>query len=167
MKWFFVLFAAIAALVYTGTGGFRIYKEVEFGINAGDYLKQAGDANTVEIAATSLGKAVAYAEANNLTSGNTSPLWQSPSNDVAFWYSNLKASLTELENISPGASQLEKTNVLMKLRESLLDQGKSTSVTTPDGIAVHPMNQTMFWVLWISGVCFAIFGLGAVMLSND
>ncbi len=34
-----------------------------------------------------------------MTSGYTSILWQTPDEDIGFWYTNLKASQQELQNL--------------------------------------------------------------------
>ena len=63
-----------------------VFKSIVFDINCGDYLKRAADSNTVELAVDNLKVALNYIEANNMTSGHTSVLYNSPDEDVAFWY---------------------------------------------------------------------------------
>ena len=120
---------------------------IVFDRNCEGYLKRAGDANTVQLAAENLAIAVKYAETEGLTSGYTSGVYRTPDEDVGFWYKNLKASLDELRLIKPDTSRLEQTNALMKLRETLLDEGQSTSVTLPHGISRFPNNR--FYAFWI------------------
>jgi hypothetical protein len=55
--------------------------------------------------------------------------------------------LIQLHSINPNSSQLEKTNVLMKLRETILD---NHYVTSPDDISIFPNNLAYFLSL-----CFA------------
>lgn len=124
--------------------GFRIMKGIEFKQNVKGYLKRAADANTIEIANEELTKVIDYLEANNLTSGYTSILYKTPDEDIGFWYRNLKASQNELQNLN-STSALEKTNVLMKLRETLVDSGKKARVTVPDGVTYYPNN--LFWAV--------------------
>ena len=126
--------------------GYRIVKKVEFKRHVTEYLKHAADANTIELANQELSKAIDYIEAHNLTSGYTSIFYETPKDDIAFWYQNLKASQKELAELD-SESALERTNVLIKLRETLVDSGKSTKVTTPKGIDVYPNNFT--WMLLI------------------
>jgi hypothetical protein len=133
----------------------RIVCSVSFGIDCGGYLKRAADANTIEIAQSQLNIAIKYLEEHNLTTGYCSIFLKQPKNDIGFWYNNLKASSKELASISPTATQLEKTNVLMKLRETLLDQGESTTITGPDGISIYPENKMFFWL----GITFGILAL--------
>jgi hypothetical protein len=119
--------------------GFIMSKKIAFKQNVSGYLKRAGDANTIKLAEVELTKVIDYLEANELTSGYTSILWETPDEDIGFWYENLKASQQELQNLNSD-SALERTNVLMKLRETLLDTGKSTRVTIPKGLSWYPKN---------------------------
>lgn len=141
-------------------GGVRIYKSIVFEINCEGHLKRAADANTIKLAQKELEVAIAYMEEKNYTEGYTSILYRTPDEDVGFWYQNISASLKELEEVNPDATQLEKSNLLMKLRETLLDQGESdVEVTVPQGISIFPFNGTYcFWgcVSWILCVIFAI-----------
>lgn len=154
-----VLFGLIATIIVI----VWIVASVTFSINCGDYLKRAGDSNTIALAEKNLAQAIRYAEANDLTDGNTSVLWVSPKNDLGFWYQNLSESLEELRMVSPHASQLEKSNVLLKLRETLLDDSGDggPSVTMPEGISIYPHNRAMFWGFWVSALLSLTFGIWA------
>jgi hypothetical protein len=138
----------------------RIVCSVSFGIDCGGYLKRAADANTVEMAQSQLNIAIKYLEGHNLTTGYCSIFLKQPKNDIGFWYNNLKASTKELTTISPIASQLEKTNVLMKLRETLLNQDES--ITCPNGISIYPENKMFFW-LCITFLFLALVGCFLIM----
>ncbi len=137
-----------------GACGARIYKGIVFKQNVTGYLKRAADANTIDLAAVELGKAIEYLEKNNLTTGYTSIIYRTPDEDIDFWYRNLKASAEELKTLN-STSALEKTNVLMKLRETLLDSGEKTKVTVPPGLAVYPNNT--LWAILMSSAFFAGF----------
>jgi hypothetical protein len=113
--------------------------------------------NTIELANQELTKALDYLEANNLTSGYTSIIWQTPDEDIEFWYKNLKASQNELQKLVSN-SALERTNVLIKLRETLLDVGEKTKVTVPKGLAVYP-NNTLWAILLIIGMITGFVGI--------
>ena len=80
------------------------------------HLKRASDANRIELAEQELGTAVKYLEDNNLTSGYTSILWQTPDEDIKFFYDNLKGAHEELKSIPDTVSLLESSNQLIKLR---------------------------------------------------
>ncbi len=140
--------------------GTRISKNITFKQNVKGYLKRAADANTVELANAELTRVIDYLEANNLTSGYTSVMWETPDEDIDFWYRNLKASQNELQNLGT-ASALEKTNVLIKLRETLLDVGERTKVTVPEGLHVYPNNK-----LWagLTTFAFSAISVGLILL---
>lgn len=135
-------------------------KAVQFQQDCGGYLKQAADANSVELATERLNLAIDYIEKNNLTEGYTSILWKTENDNIEFWYNNLKACQKELEEVKE-SSQLEKTNVLMKVRESLTDdRGKNgTVLNTPCGISRYPHNTAfaIFNIISCLLLCFGLF----------
>lgn len=137
-------------------------KSIEFKQNCSGYLKQAADANTVELAYERISMAIRYIETHNLTYGYTSILWNTEDENVEYWYKNIKACQRELEECKDG-SQLEKSNVLMKVRESLTDNGDSgTVLTIPDGISRFPNNSAYVWWGWVSVIAFVI---GVTLIS--
>lgn len=140
-------------------GGVRIYRSLTFSFECENYLKLAADANTVEMAKPQLDKAVSYLENHNLTSGIVSIIFHNPRNDVGFFYNNLKACQFELDKLPEDATQLEESNVLMKLRETLVDEGESTQVTCPSGIEIYPYNVAYFWWSIISVLGMILFGI--------
>ncbi len=161
-KTVFLALAIVATVLFCMWGGVRIVKWISFNTNCKQYLKRAADANSVEMAKEELKHAISYAEKNNLTEGVVSIILHQPKNDIGYWYNNLKASYEELENLPSDASSLEKTNVLMKLRETLTDDSgeNGTKVTVPNGITIYPNN--VLYCLW--GV-FS-FVLGCVFWIN-
>ncbi len=141
-----MVFAIITTIVSCAWSTVRTVKEVQFEINCTQYLKRAADANTVERAKEELEKAISYAEKNNLTEGVVSIFFHQPKNDIGYWYQNMTETYDELENLPEDATSLEKTNVLMKLRETLTDETDSgVSVTIPNGISIYPRNVAYFW----------------------
>jgi len=131
----------------------RIYNGVNFSMECTQYLKRAADANTVELAKNNLNRAVNYLEYCHLTNGVVSIFLKQPENDIGFWYSNLRASQDELNKVTTNTSQLEKANILMKLRETLTDNTKNgTAITCPQGISIYPRNKWYFYVLVIFGI---------------
>ena len=152
MKTFSLSLLAIITISIWSTCGI---KAIRFKQNCGGHLKRAADANTVDIAKSELKIALDYMEANNLTSGYTSVIYETPDEDVAFWYNNIKQSYNELNSLPDSSSSLEKSNMLIKLRETLLDHGdKSDTVTMPDGISRYPDNVLYFFLGIVSIVCF-------------
>lgn len=160
----FLVLAVAFTLVFAAWGAVRIVNAVNFDLNCKAYLKRAADANTVEMAIVELERAIAYADQNKLTDGIVSIFLKNPANDIGFWYNNIKAAHAELESLPPDAAPLEKTNVLMKLRESLTDRNDgNTDVNHPEGISVYPRNTPYFWWCLISaaGLCafWILFGI--------
>ena len=149
--------AALLFFIACAMLGTVIVKKINLTQNCTGYLKRAADANSVETAKAELNKAISYLEANQLTTGYTSVLWRTPDEDIEFFYKNLKASELELSKVTETTSSLEKTNILMKLRETLLDNGeKGDSLTCPDGLSRYPNNG--FWgLMMILGVGIIIF----------
>lgn len=157
-----VVLCVICLLLFVGCGVARAVNGISFDRNCEGYLKRAADANTVELAEKNLVVALNHLESNGTTSGYTSILYRTPDEDVGFWYQNLQASLKELRSIKPEAAQLERSNVLMKLRETLLDHGQSgDTVTTPPGISVFPSNTAYFFWGLLSLLFTVIFGTWA------
>jgi hypothetical protein len=137
MKNFSLILCFILACITPITS---VVKNIQFDQNCSGYLKQAADANTPELALDCLNKALVYVEKNHLTYGYTSVFYKTEDENVEFWYSNLKACQKELKACLNGI-QLEKSNVLMKVRESLTDEGKNgTELTIPSGISRYPNN---------------------------
>ena len=155
----FLTLSIICTLIFGSWATVRIIKSIQFNFDCSAYLKRAANANTIELAKEELGKAIKYVEDNNLTEGVVSIFLKNPSNDVGFWYQNMKSAYEELDNLSDDTSSLEKTNVLMKLRESLTDSSDSgsTTVITPSGITVYPDNTLYFVWGTISSATTIIF----------
>jgi hypothetical protein len=143
--------------------GFRIAENIKFKQNVSGYLKRAADANTIDLANQELSKAITYLESNNMTSGYTSIFYKTPDEDVDFWYRNLKASQNELQNLN-SESALEKTNVLIKLRETLMDGGEKSKVTVPKGLSVYPNNAMWSVLMTVALVCL---GYGFVLFAIE
>jgi len=155
-KSLFLVLAILFTVVFCVWGTVRIVKYVQFNLNCEAYLKRAADANTIELAKVELAKAIDYAEKNNLTEGIVSIFLKNPANDIEFWYTNLKSAYEELENLTEDTTALEKTNVLMKLRESLTDRDgeNGTKAIYPGGIEIYPDNVMYFW--WSMASCTAL-----------
>lgn len=146
------LFSFIGWTIATGVNEHR------FDVNCEQYIKRAADASSVEVAKRELGKAIEYCENNGLTKGIVSIFFKQPKNDIGFWYENLKIAYAELDALPEDSTPLEKTNVLMRIRESLTDGGEnSIYVTRPDGIANYPNNAVYFWWCILSMLAFIVF----------
>lgn len=158
------LFFCISSLTCIAVWGIYIVCGITFNVNCKGYLKRAADSNTIEMAKKELDMALLYLENEGLTDGYTSVIYKTPDEDIGFWYSNLKASSEELGAISVDATILEKSNALMKLRETLLDQGeKSQVVTIPNGISRYPHNGVLGTLMLLS---LLFYFVGYIYLSN-
>ncbi len=157
-----VILGVVLVLIGVTVPAYNKYAEYRFDIDVVQRLKRAADANTVEIAVKELSSVIVYLESKDMRTGNTSILLPKPANDVEFWYENLKASLGELKHIEATAGRVEKTNTLMKLRETLLD---GEAVTKPDSIHLYPYVRTLYLLgnlsifVIIGGAAVAIYGL--------
>lgn len=144
MKQLAILFAAIwiAATIWF------ISMRVEFIQKCTGFLEQAADANTIELALDRLDRAIHYVEKKGWTEGYTSIFWRTEDENIGFWYSNLKASRQELVK-AKDSPQLEQTNVLMKLRETLTDNADgSIIITYPSGLWKYPHNGLFAFLAW-------------------
>lgn len=153
-----VFIGTVLTILALSIFGVVIVKNITLKQNCTGYLKRAADANTVETASKQLEKAIDYLVENNLTTGYTSVLWKTPDEDIEFWFNNLKASQNELSKVDSTTSSLEKTNLLMKLRETLIDNGdKGDSLTVPKGLSKYPNNFLFGFLMWVGA--FLIVGL--------
>jgi len=151
MKQFTIILLAILTLAGTGA---VIYKRIEFKQNCSGRLERAANANTVELAVKELDAVIQYAKVKGDTTGYTSVIYRTPDEDVEYWYNNLCAARQELLNLPDNTSTLEKTNTLMKLRETLTDTGENgMQVIYPDGLQFYPHNflwGILRWFIWIA-----------------
>lgn len=154
----YLIMAIVFSIIFCTWSTVRIVNAVSFDVNCTSYIKRAADANTVEMAKEELSKAIKYAEDNDLTDGIVSIFLKDPQNDIGFWYENMKASHAELESLPEDSTALEKTNVLMKLRESMTDNEENgIDVTVPNGISIYPHNVIYFWWGTLSGILTCFF----------
>ena len=154
-KFSLIMLAIVLILIPIIYYGGMIVRSVEFSRDCTSYLSLSANANSVEIAEERLTAAIDYLEENNLTSGDCKFFVSNrPENDIGYWYNNLKSAQTQLREIiiNNSATELEKSNVLMKLRETLLDDDH---IVTPTRLWIYP-NQTLIisiaiiiWAIWI------------------
>lgn len=145
--------------------GFRISKAIDYKQNVSGYLTRAANANTIELAEQELTKSINYLEANKMMTGYTSVFYETPDEDVDFWYKNLKAAQHELQTLN-SSSALEKTNVLLKLRETIMSSSGKSSVTAPKGISAFP-NNTMWAVLMLAAIIAGFVGFVILITIYD
>lgn len=167
MKFVFWSLSVLSGLVTLFLVIVMTMKSINYSIDISGHLKRAADANTIQLAEQELDVAISNIEANGMTSGSTNLIFHQPANDLGFWYTNIKASRHELSTVTDKTSQLEKTNLLMKLRETLLDHGQhGNSVTDPDSISMwpHPWGYPVWLMLSIA--ITGLFGFGGYTAEN-
>src|SRR6185437_5239020 len=134
-----VVFTLIFSVILIGWIAARSVCDIQFGRHIGGHLALAAAANSIDLAKDEMEIAIHQMEADGYTKGFTSILYTVPKEDVGFWYSNLKASLAELQAVTPATSNLERSNVLLKLHQTLTaHSSKDEDVFAPDGISVFP-----------------------------
>lgn len=150
-------------LFFIGTYAFL---DINFTRECGGRLERAAYANTIPLAKEELKNALDFIERKKMTSGYTSIIYTTPDEDVGFWYANIKSAYEELNSVPESTSLLEKTNILMKLRESLLlhNSKGSGTVAIPEGISRFPNNGVFAFI----GIFLFIFGIiSFVRLKQD
>lgn len=136
-----------------GAGSMYIYLGITFNQNCSGHLKRAADASTIELAQKELKRAIDYMEQENLTKGSTHIIYATPDNDIGFWYDNIRSTYVELQNLPASSTSLEKSNMLIKLRETLLD---GDEVTLPPYISLYPLQAIIMFILVVCGIGFVI-----------
>lgn len=162
----FLLLISFACFV--SWGAVRAVKAIQFNQNCIQYIKRAADASSVELAKEELAKVINYCEKNDLTEGVVSIILSQPKNDVGYWYKNLTTAYAELDSLAEDASSVERTNMLMKIRETLTDAEESgVEVTYPNGISVYPNNVGYFlWAILSLVGMVAFFSLGCAYVNR-
>lgn len=163
MKKTLIILCAICIIIPLIIYGVAIVKWIRIDANCISYFELAADANSVGIAEKHLSSGIKYLEENNLTEGNTKILVYKPTRDIGLWYENLKSAQAQLQELNNKESltELEESNALMKLRETLL--GSEGAVTHPDMISFYPNHVSWFWtmmliwVLWIVVIPIGLF----------
>lgn len=163
MKTVWIILCIICIIVPIIVYACGIVHCIEFSVNCTDYLKLAADANSTKLAEKHLTAAIEYLETNHLTFGHTGIIIKSPQNDIGIWYENLKSAQTNLHflNEKEDLTDLEESNALMKLRETLLDEG---TITHPQHISFYPAHVSWFWsmvLIWLLWIVAIFFGVAA------
>jgi hypothetical protein len=164
MKKLLIILCVICIIIPLIVYGVGIVKTIKFDANCINYFQLAADGNSVALAEKHLTSGINYLEQNNLTSGHTKIFIYRPTNDIGLWYENLKSAQLQLQELSKKEelTELEESNSLMKLRETLLDnQG---TVTHPEGVMFYPSYTSYFWtavLIWLLWVLAFAFGVVA------
>ena len=162
----YIILCIICVIVPCIVYGSAFFKTMNMNANCIDYFEMAADANSVELAEKHLSTGIKYLEENDLTEGNTKVFVYKPTNDFGLWYENLKSAQTQLQELSnrEDLTELEESNALMKLRETLLNS--EGSVTHPDMISFYPNHVGWFWALWLIWILWG-FALYFLYCADD
>lgn len=159
--------SCVAFIISCVIFSFIFIKSINLEQGCTGYLKRSADANTVELASRELNRSIEYLENNRLTKDYTSVLYRTPDEDIEFWYLNLKECQDELSKVDSTTTQLEKTNLLMKLRETLTDEGeRGTKLTVPEGLSRYPYN-TMLAIFMIIGVLGTLWFAIEILIKRN
>ena len=161
MKQFFIFLTIIFILIPSISYTNAIVKDIKFNAECINYFELAADANNVVLAEKYLTKGIEYLENHNLTSGYTKVFVYKPINDIGIWYENLKAAQAQTQELATKSelTDLEESNCLMKLRETLLNN--EGFVNHPSLIIFHPNATSWFWkinLLWLFYIAAFITG---------
>lgn len=147
--------------------GYRIAYGIEFDQGIENYISQAASSPNPAVAIERLDIAIKEIQTRHLTSGNTGVFFTYPNNDVGFWYQRLVDSRKILSDLPKSDSQLEISNTMMRVHESLTGSNKEgTYIRSPDGISIHPYNTGFFWWCTLS-LIFMVIGFFTFILLND
>ena len=165
MKQIFAILCIVCIIAPIVMYGTAIIKEIHIDTNCISYFEMAADANSVSLAEKHLSSGIKYLEDNNITKGNTKIVFYAPTKDIGLWYENLKSAQTQLQELKTrdDLTELEESNALMKLRETLLcSEGH---VTCPPMISFYPSHVSWFWwmvlgwLLWLVAIPFSFLAI--------
>ncbi len=134
------VFFVLILIVY---GIARGYVQYRFDVDCGAHLVRAANAPTIPLALESMDTVLAYCEEHGKTQGHSDIFLNKPENDVGYWYERLVSARDELRTVQADASSMAATNLLMKLRETITDNG---NLTLPTAIATFPNH--IAWAFW-------------------
>lgn len=137
---------------------------IDWNIKISGHLLRASSASTTEAANEELITALTEVERRNLTTGSTHLFWPTPATDIGYWYRNLKAAQAELASLPEETSNLERTNILLKLRETIMTHSEKPHVLIPEAIYVYPNRLGYFLWCTVFGIVMAVT---AVLVTPD
>ena len=163
----------ISVLSFVIWAGVRIDKDYDLDAEGAGHFFRAYKANTVSSALDEWNKGIAFLERENLTEGNTGAFWQTPSDDLEFFYQNVLEMRDFLKTL-PDTLSLEsfdqkvisnEGNPVRDLsftvfdRKALLERMEATVKNSPGGMSIYPHNYSYAIWCWISILLFIITGI--------
>lgn len=162
-----VIVIVASFLVLFGIGASGLVRDIHNQRDVKGWLELAASAPTVERADEFLGKAIDGIERKGWTSGNSALFFRNPDMDLAIWYSQITgAKATTSDIMGRDATQLERDNALMKIREVLTEDGeKGTKIDCPGNLTWFPGQLGIFCIAIFAGLALSV-ALGACMLDT-
>ena len=166
----YLVIAMFAPLLISGWIGAK--RNADFNVFCAQHVERAARSNSIDAARDEIGMAISWLEEKKMVEGYSGVVYQSPSNDIGYWYKNLKEVHARLggtsgkevkHEISLGGSQMnlvESSIVLERVQTSLLD--KEGTLRVPTFISLYPNQKGIFWTM-MAGWASAIAGF--VMLA--
>lgn len=162
---FLVTLMIASVLVFAGWMVARINAASKFDEEVGGYLENYVEAGNTQTAIENLNMAIKGLEAKGMTEGQISIFWENPNNNVGIWYQNLLESKKVLEQ-SLEEEKRDQAIVLEKQRNGLKGSESNSSVRTPEGISIYPLNKVYFGWCVGSIVAFICFLIGVCCLID-
>lgn len=164
MKLTIGLIVGFTVLFISAVGLSQFVMSYKFNNGCANHLSRAANASTVEIAKVELDTAIAYLEKHNMTSGNTDIVLNRTSNDIGYFYSNLKAASNELKELPD--TTVAKTNALMKLREVIIEHGQHGEyISAPSHISYYPYVGIWYVADWIALILLILSAIGITIFT--
>ena len=160
------LMCILVGLFFTALACIPIVKGIVFNRDCGAYLERASQAPTPDIARVSLDKALAYLNENHMTEGNTYIIIPSPNDTLEWLYSRVSQARKVLDEITVKSTPLEVSNVMIRMKDSISEQGESGEhVILPVHVALWPYQ--LFWIVVSSvmsllAITFFLIGFSVV-----
>ena len=157
--------AIVGAILSFSWSTIRVVGCINYEREVEGHLKRAADANQPQLVLDEIKTALDGMEKRGLCNEiesnpkvkcYTSVVYRTPNEDISFWRTNIMQTVADLENLPAESSHLEVSNTLMKVRETLLDGGRT--VTEPAGVSIYPDNTVWAWIGWF-GLLLAISGV--------
>jgi len=143
-----VVLFIVALIVFVCTVISNYVYNYNFNKECCDYLKLAAYSPSIEKSTQFLEKALVYLEKEEKTTGNSAFIFKTPSSDIGIWFSQLKEAQKTLVKCLPDSiSGLEKTNALMKIRETIEN---GTILTLPPYLDTFPKHIFFLWTYILS-----------------
>lgn len=125
-------------------------------------LSQTANSASVELASERLGIAMDYIEEREWTDGYSHVFIKTEDANVGVWYQNLNAAYSKLvEASNRELTDLEESNLLMKTREVIIDQGQNGNsvVVMPSNITYYPNHVAALLRNILVGLLLPIAGI--------